>query len=59
MNILSNEPLFGQNGTLFVLPSVVLAYASQKNQLDLLIGKKRPWQNFYRLSVMLGFLTVR
>ena len=45
--LVHNEPPFGQNGTLFVLPSVVLAYVSPKNQLVLVIRKKRPWQNFY------------
>ena len=45
--LVHNEPPLGQNGTLFVLPSVVLAYASPKNQLVLLIRKKRSWKNFY------------
>ena len=45
--LVHNEPPFGQNGTLFVLPSVVLAYASPKNQLVLVIRKKRSWKNFY------------
>jgi hypothetical protein len=39
--LVHNEPSFGQNGTLFVLPSIVLAYASPKNQLVLVIRKKR------------------
>jgi len=45
--LVHNEPPFGQNGTLFVLSSVVLAYASPKNQLVLVIRKKRSWKNFY------------
>ncbi len=45
--LVHNEPPFGQNGTLFVLPSIVLTYASPKNQLVLVIRKKRPLKNFY------------
>jgi len=37
MNILSNEPHSGLNGMRDVLPSVVLAYASLKNQSGLLL----------------------